>query len=109
MNPTFTPWQHGRQAGLVAVSMLKDLGLDVWARNKIGQAVLEVRIDASAGRGIAARTAARRIRHIPTPTLRVQKRVQDGEFKITKIPGASNPADRGTKLFDGRWVQKVLD
>ena len=44
MSATFTPWQHGRQAGLVAVSMLKDLGLDVWARNKIGQAVLEVRI-----------------------------------------------------------------
>ena len=47
--------------------------------------------------------------HIPKPTLRVHKLTQDGEFKITKIPGASNPANNGTKLLDGRWVQKVLE
>ena len=45
-------------AGVGAVSMLKDLG-----------AVLEVRVDASAGRGIAVRRGAGRIHHIATPTL----------------------------------------
>ena len=44
-----------KSAGLGAVSMLKDLGVDISKNTRIARAVLEVRIDASAGRGIAAR------------------------------------------------------
>ena len=54
----------GTSAGLGAVSMLKDLGADISKNTQIGQAFLEVRIDASAGQGIAARRGA----HIATPT-----------------------------------------
>ena len=72
--------------------MLKDLGVDINKNTKIDKAVLEVRMDASAGRGIAVRRGAGRIRHIATPTLRVQKLTQDGIVKIAKIPGRSwNP------------------
>ena len=71
------------------VSMRKDLGVDISKNTKIDKAVLEVRVGASAGRGIAVRRGARRIRHIATPTLRVQKLTQDGIVKITKIPGES--------------------
>ena len=68
---------------------------------KNDKAALEVRVDASAGRGIAVRRGARRIRHTATPTLRVQKLTQDGIVKITKLPEISNPADLGTKHLDG--------
>ena len=61
----------GRSAGLGAVSVLKDLGVDINENTKIDKAVLEVRIDAPAGRGIAARRGAGRIRHVATSTLRV--------------------------------------
>ena len=48
--------------------MLKDLEVDINKNTKIDKAVLEVRIDTSAGRGIAVRRGAGRIRHIGTPT-----------------------------------------
>ena len=60
-------------AGLGAVSMLEDLGVDSSKSTQIDKAVLEVRVDASAGR-----------RHIATPTLWVEKLTQDGIVKITK-------------------------
>ena len=60
-------------AGLGAVSELEDLGVDISKRTQIDKAVLEVRVDASAGR-----------RHIATPTLWVEKLTQDGIVKITK-------------------------
>ena len=61
-------------AGLGAVSMLKDFGVDINKNTKSDKAVLEVRVDASAGRGTAVRRGAGRIRHIATPTLWVQKK-----------------------------------
>ena len=42
----------GTSAGLGAVSMLKDLGVDISKNTKIDKTVLEVRVGASAGRGI---------------------------------------------------------
>ena len=53
----------GTSAGLGAVSMLKNLGVDNCKKTKIDKAVLEVRVDASAARGIAVRRRAGRIRH----------------------------------------------
>ena len=74
----------GTSAGLGAVLMLKDLGVDIKKNTKIDKEVLEVRIDASAGRDIAVRRGAGRIRQIATPTLRIQKLTQDVKVKITK-------------------------
>ena len=91
----------GTSAGLKGVSMLTDLGVDISKNTKIDDAALEVRIDASAGRGIAVQRGAGRIRHIAAPTLWVQNLTQDGKVKITKILGVSNLTDRGTKHLDG--------
>ena len=87
--------------------MLKDLG--VGKNTKIYQAAHEVRIDASARRGIAVRRGAGRIRHIATPTLWVQKVTQEGKVNITKIPGVSTPADLGTKHLDGGSIRRALE
>ena len=99
----------GTSAGLGAVSMLKDLGVDTSKNTNIDKVVLEVRSDTSAGRGTAVRRGARRIRHIATPTLRVEKLTQDGKVKIRKIPGISNPADLGTKHLDGGSSRRALE
>ena len=69
----------GTPAGLEAVSMLKDLGVDISKNSYINQALLEGRIDVSAGKGIAVRRGAGRSRHIATPTLWVQKLTHDGK------------------------------
>ena len=75
--------------GFGAVSTVKDLGVDISKNTKIDRAVLEVRLDASAGRGIAVRRGAGRIRHIATPTLQVQKLTQDGIVQAIFIGAVS--------------------
>ena len=89
--------------------MLKDLGVDISKNAQIDKAVLEVRIDASAGRGIAARRGAGRIRHTATPTFWVQKLTQDGKVKIMTIFGEPNPADLRTKHLDGGSILRALE
>ena len=49
------------------------------------------------------------IRHIATPTLRVQQLTQDGTVKITKILGVSNKAVLGTKHFDGGSIRRTME
>ena len=58
---------------------------------------VEVRIDASACLGIAARRGAGQIRHIATPTLWLQQAVYEQRVAVTKVKGTLNPADLGTK------------
>ena len=89
--------------------MLKDLGVDISKNTIIVRAVLEVRVDATAGRGMTVRRGAGRIRHIATPNLRVQKLTQDGMVIISKIPGISNPGDLGTKHLDGGSIRRALE
>ena len=86
----------------------KILGVDIRKNTKIDNAVSEVRVGASTGRGIAVRREAGRIRHVATPTVWVQKLTQDGIVKITKIPGVSN-ADLGTKHLDGGSLPRTLE
>ena len=85
----------GMTAGLGAVAMLRDLGVEL-----TGDATIEVKVDATAGRGVAMRRGAGRIRHIATPTLWVQKLVQDGKVKVSKILGSANTADLGSNHLD---------
>ena len=99
----------GTSAGLGAVLMLKDLGVDISKSTKTDKAVLEVGTDASAGRGKAVRRGVGSIRHIATPTLSVQKLTQEGKVNITKIPRVSNPADLGTKHLDGGSTRRALE
>ena len=51
----YAPVKRQTSAGLRPVSTLQDLGVDMSENTKIDRAALEVRVDASAGRGIAVR------------------------------------------------------
>ena len=99
----------GTAAGIGAVSMLKDVGVDLTNNNKFEQPAVEIRVDATAGRGIALRRGAGRIRHIATPTLWVQKLTQDNKVKIVKIAGTANPADLGTKHLNHEAIEQCLE
>jgi len=76
--------------GIGFVSLCEDLGI------KFPKAV-EVRIDASACLGIAARRGAGKIRHIATPTLWLQQAVYEQRVAVCNVKGTANPADLGTK------------
>ena len=101
-------------AGIGTLSMFTDLGVPLERESvelkvrRQGDSCLEIQTDASAGRGIAMRRGAGRIRHIATPTLWLQKHIQDGRISILKVPGAENCADLGTKHLDSRKIEKHL-
>ena len=58
---------------------------------------LEILTDATAAIGICRRRGLGKIRHLHVSDLWVQDRLRRGDFKLTKIPGAENPADLLTK------------
>ena len=84
-------------AGIGCVSMMRDLGVilqqqgvEVKAKGSVDgvdSPSLEIKLDATAGRGIAMRRGAGRIRHIATPTLWLQRLVIDGVIKMTRVGG----------------------
>jgi hypothetical protein len=87
-------------AGLGMIHLLKDMGMDM-------QEPLDLKLDASAGIGIAQRRGAGRIRHIATPTLWLQKAVSDRKVKVSKLPGTENPADLGTKYLGRKVIERI--
>ena len=84
------------------INMLYDMGVHI-------AEPLDERLDATAGIGIASRRGAGRIRHIHTPTLWLQRAVNDGRVAISKVAGDLNPADLGTKYVDRRIIERVWD
>ena len=94
-------------AGTGCVSMMRDLevilqqqGVEVKAKG-LGGGVdspsLEIKLDAKAGRAIAMRRGAGRIRHIATPTLWLHRLVINGDIKMTRVGGSDKCADFGKK------------
>ena len=71
-------------------------------------APLELTVDATAGIGIASRKGAGRIRHIATPTLWLQRLVNDGSVVLSKTQGTQNPADMGTKFLGAGDLRRFL-
>ena len=69
----------GRSAGVGAVSMLKDSGVNISKNTKSDKAAVEV----SWRDSWTKHSSTGSIRNIATPTLRVQKLTQDGIIKIT--------------------------
>ena len=65
-------------------------------------------LDATAGRAVAMRTGAGRIRHIATPTLWLQRLVINGDIKMTRVGGNDNCADVGTKHLDYQTMNRHL-
>ena len=53
--------------------------------------------DATAAIGICRRRGLGKIRHLHVADLWVQDRVKKGDFALTKVAGADNPADILTK------------
>ena len=86
--------------GIGMIHLLKDMGVDM-------QEPLDLKLDASAGIGIAQRRGAGWIRHIATPTLWLQKAVYDGKVKVGKVDGKENPADIGTKYLGRKAIEKI--
>ena len=87
--------------GLGIRSLLKDMGIEY--NNPV-----ELRMDATAGLGVAARRGAGRIRHIHTPSLWLQRAVSNGVISLAKVPGESNPADIGTKHVEQAVLRRML-
>ena len=85
---------------LGAVAMAKDLGATLAAR---------VRYDATAGAGIANRRGVGRVRHLHTPSLWIQRHVQDGRLVLSKVPGEENYGDLGTKHLDSKKMWKCMN
>ena len=97
-------------AGIGCVSMMRHLevtlqqqGVEVKAKG-LGDGVdslsPEIKLDATAGRAIAMRRGAGRIKHIATPTLWLQRLVINGDIKKTRVGGNDNCAVLGTKHLD---------
>ena len=86
--------------GLGMIHLVKDMGVDI-------QEALDLKLDATAGIGVAQRRGAGRIRHIATPTLWLQKAVSEGKVKVSKVAGKENPADLGTKYLGRQEIEKI--
>ena len=105
-------------AGIGCVSMMRDLGVmlqqqgvEVKAKglgDDVDSPSLEIKLDATAGRAIAMRRGAGRIRHIATPTLWLQRLVINGDIKMTRVGGSDNCTDLGTKHLDCRTMIRHL-
>ena len=91
--------------------MLQQQGVEVRAKG-LGDGVdsrsLNIKLDATAGRAIAMRRGTRRIRHIATPTLWLQRFVINGDIKMTRVSGYDNCDDLGTKHLDYQTMIRHL-
>ena len=79
---------RGASMALGLQSLASDLGIKLH---------LEILTDATAAIGICRRRGLGQIRHLHVYDFWVQDRLRKGGFKLTKIPGADNPADILTK------------
>ena len=83
--------------------ILQQQGVEVKAK-ALGDGVdspsLEIKLDATGGRAIAIRRGTRRIRHIATPTLWLQRLVINGDVMMTRVGGSDNRAETGTERLD---------
>ena len=64
--------------------------------------------DSVAAKGIMSRRGCGKVRHLETPTLWVQKALQDGRFLLYKIAGHGNCADLGTKHVDAATMLRHM-
>jgi hypothetical protein len=72
------------------LALAKDLGVELGGR---------LFTDSAAAKGVFSRRGCGKVRHLETPTLWVQKAVQDKRFTLHKVDGKRNPADLGVNLL----------
>ena len=63
--------------------------------------------DSSASIGTGSRRGAGSIRHIQTQTLWLQRTVSEKRLGLCKIKGTENLADIGTKVLDGKTLERL--
>jgi hypothetical protein len=91
---------RGVATALGMKSMAKDFGLEM---------KLQLETDSVAGRGMALRLGAGKVRHIDAQWLWVQGIFNRREAVIKKIPGVTNDADLLTKFLDGVKIKLVME
>ena len=79
---------RGASIALGLKSLAADLGISLQ---------IEILTDATAAIGICRRRGLGKIRHLHVSDLWVQDRLKTGDFKLSKVLGADNPADFLTK------------
>ena len=88
----------GGQVGLSLSSMYQDLGIPM--KN-------EIQSDSSTANSLTDRLGAgQRTKHTDTRYFWIQKRIQDGDLSIKKVPTAKNCADVGTKPVSASVLQQ---
>ena len=88
----------GASVGCGAKAMAKDVGREV---------DISLDTNASAAKGIACRRGVGKVRHLHTPLLWVQQKVDEG-LVVRKIGGKDNIADMGTKYLSGPDIQRYM-
>ena len=91
---------RGTSVGLGAQSMCKDFGM-------VKDLVVETY--ATAGRGMALRLGAGKVRHLHTQYLWVQAIYHDRLAKLVKVAGELNTADLMTKHLAGDKIDYFMD
>lgn len=75
----------------------------------VEQEAPEIASDAVAALGAGARLGVgRRLRHIDTQHLFIQKEVNEGKVKLKKVKGLDNPADAGTKPLNEPKLKRLF-
>ena len=90
---------RGASIALGLQSLANDLGIML---------DLEILTDATAAIGICRRRGLGKIRHLHVSDLWVHDRLRRGDFQLTKIPGAENPADLLTKHVTRELMMKRM-
>ena len=80
-------------------SLAKDLGIAL---------KIHIHTDATAAIGICRRRGLGKIRHLHVSDLWVQDRLKRGDFMLSKIAGADNPADILTKHVSRELLVKHM-
>ena len=89
----------GTAIGLGAVSLMKDMGIDM---------KLRVRTDATTGKAICSRRGLGKTRHIHCQYLWIQERVQKGDVTLIKVSTKDNIADMLTKHLAAADLEKFM-
>ena len=91
---------RGASIALGLQSLAKDLGFHL---------KVNILTDATAAIGICRRRGLGKIRHLHVSDLWVQDRLKTGDFTLTKVAGADNPADLLTKHVSKDQMLKHME
>ena len=95
--------------GRICRGASKALGLQSLAKDLGFHLKVNILTDATAAIGICRRRGLGKIRHLHVSDLWVQDRLKKGDFTLTKVAGADNPADLLTKHVSKDLMLKHIE